>query len=170
LGLRSFTPVPSAWVATSTWNASTSNFNRPSRRWNADMRLVGQWSSDPLALPVPALSYIGSVSRKWNWTDRGVLLTLSLGAVGNTPYYAAAYDPRWGAAVTQVGWQPEDRQRIARWAMPHVQLQVQWKTASAYVVLNQFTQGWGPWAAMASPFVATADAHLRLGVRWYLFN
>lgn len=170
LGLRSFTPVPSAWVATSSWNASTSNFNRPNRRWNADMRLVGQWSSDALALPVPALSYVGSVSRKWNWTDRGVLLTLSLGAVGNTPYYAAAYDPRWGAAVTQVGWQPEDRQRIARWAMPHVQLQVQWKTASAYVVLNQFTQGWAPWAAMASPFVATADAHLRLGVRWYLFN
>jgi len=90
--------------------------------------------------------------------------------VGNSPYYAPAYDPRWGAEVTQVGWLPAERQRIQQWVLPFLQLQVRWKTASAFVVLNQFNQGWGPWAAFASPYVPVANAHLRLGARWFLFN
>jgi len=171
LGIRSFTEPTSAWTVQSTVDLATgSATDAASSRWRSSLRITGALSSDAYAMPVPLFAYVGTVARKWNLVDRGVRIEAELGAVGNSPYYAPAYDPRWGAEVTQVGWLPAERQRIQQWVLPFLQLQVRWKTASAFVVLNQFNQGWGPWAAFASPYVPVANAHLRLGARWFLFN
>ena len=171
LGIRSFTEPTAAWTVQSTVDLSTGfGKDAASSRWRSSLRMTGALSSNAYALPLPLFAYVGTVARNWNLEDRGVRLEAELGAVGNSPYYAPAYDPRWGAEVTQVGWLPAERQRIQQWVLPFLQLQVRWKTASAFVVLNQFNQGWGPWAAFAAPYMPVANAHLRLGARWYLFN